>query len=343
MITIEVNNVNEALYEGLNWLSMIGVEETSRNGPVLVAPHPVVTIYRRPDRRVLFSPLRDANPFFHLFEAVWMLAGSNFVESVAFYASQMSQYSNDGETLRGAYGYRWRYAFGYDQLPQIIKQLKDSPDTRQAILTMWSANDLIDTDSLDKPCNMEIVFDCRGGVLNMTVMCRSNDAVWGAYGANAVHMSFLQEYVAASLGIPMGVYRQFSNNFHVYYEREDCKRLISKPGVVHKWDVKYTIHDRYRDGKVSPTPIFAGKFDQGSFLYDCEELVSTYKDPVPEKNISNTFLSKVVHPVMVAWLAHKEGDDQEAIYIVDRFCKSEDWSMACIEWLMRRIAKRVEQ
>ena len=32
--------------------------------------------------------------------------------------------------------------------------------------------------------------------LCMTVCNRSNDMLWGAYGANVVHMSMLQEFVA---------------------------------------------------------------------------------------------------------------------------------------------------
>ena len=40
--------------------------------------------------------------------------------------------------------------------------------------------------------------------------------LWGAYGANAVHMSVLQEYIAASLELEMGPYYQVSDSFHVY-------------------------------------------------------------------------------------------------------------------------------
>jgi hypothetical protein len=47
----------------------------SRAGDVLVAPHPVMSVTSIPTERVLFDPARDANPFFHLFESLWMLAG----------------------------------------------------------------------------------------------------------------------------------------------------------------------------------------------------------------------------------------------------------------------------
>ena len=46
------------------------------------------------------------------------------------------------------------------------------------------------------PCNTAIYFKVREGKLNMTVSNRSNDVIWGTFGANVVHMSILQEYVA---------------------------------------------------------------------------------------------------------------------------------------------------
>ncbi len=79
MNVISVRNVHEALPEALRFLRQTGVPRDSRNGAVLQAPCPVTTVYRRPDERVLFWPERDANPFFHFMESLWMLAGRNDV------------------------------------------------------------------------------------------------------------------------------------------------------------------------------------------------------------------------------------------------------------------------
>ena len=77
MHVIRARNVQEALVVGLQDLRRYGVERESRNGPVVVFPEPVTTVCERPEERVLFHCERDANPFFHLFEALWMLAGRN--------------------------------------------------------------------------------------------------------------------------------------------------------------------------------------------------------------------------------------------------------------------------
>jgi len=220
---VQAKNVNEALGEGLSLLKKVAVKAPSRNGEVLVAPGPVITEYENPKDRVLFSPLRDANPFFHLMEALWMLGGHNDVAWPQQFNSKFGLYSDDGLTVHGAYGHRWRNHFGQDQLNHIIRLLRTEPTTRRAVLAMWHPEgDLwkrgtaYPASGVDLPCNTHIYFSIGLTGLDMTVCCRSNDIIWGAYGANAVHMSILQEYIAAAIGVPVGSYFQFSNNFHAY-------------------------------------------------------------------------------------------------------------------------------
>ena len=89
---------------------------------------------------------------------------------------------------------------------------------------MWNPWGDLDSSSIDIPCNTNIYFKIREGELQMTVCNRSNDMIWGAYGANAVHMAVLQEYVAAQLDVPMGKYYQISDSFHVY-ENEQWEKI----------------------------------------------------------------------------------------------------------------------
>ena len=77
MIVISVENVNQAWAKALAHMALEGVEADSRNGRVRLTPWPVATVYARPWERVLFDPVRDANPIFHLHEALWMLAGES--------------------------------------------------------------------------------------------------------------------------------------------------------------------------------------------------------------------------------------------------------------------------
>ena len=112
MHVIESQGVSEAFYLGLQLLKENGIRRDSRAGEVIEYPEPVCTVYRAPEQRVLFYEERNANPFFHFFEAFWMLAGRQDVSYVTNFNKRMSEFSDDGVIFHGAYGYRWRNYFG---------------------------------------------------------------------------------------------------------------------------------------------------------------------------------------------------------------------------------------
>jgi hypothetical protein len=111
MIVIKARNVNDAWHQAKSVLKEYGVQRDSRVGPVLEAFWPVTTMYERPMERILFDPIRDVNPFFHFFEGLWMLSGRDDVKWISQYNSNIAQYSDNGLTFHGAYGYRWRQPF----------------------------------------------------------------------------------------------------------------------------------------------------------------------------------------------------------------------------------------
>lgn len=357
MKVIHAEDVNEALPMGLAYLKNQGLIGDSRNGTVLVAPTPVCTVYAKPTQRVLFSPTRDANPFFHFMESLWMLAGRNDVEFPAYYAGNIKTFSDDGKTLHGAYGYRWRKGQAGDQLEMIVEELKKNPESRRCVLQMWDATpEPLGFDDLyksvnggkDVPCNTHVYFDTIATgdaygedgvketfvgkpVLNMTVCCRSNDVVWGAYGANAVHFSFLQEYVARSAGLPIGVYRQISNNYHVYANRPDVEKLM---GVSEEF---------YGYGQIKPYPIMTN-LKMAEFDANLDMFFEMWK---PNKMLQaahfhDDFWRHVVIPMVNAHHAYKADNLEEAI-ILAHHIDARDWQLACVKWLMRRQAARTAE
>lgn len=350
--TITARNVNHALESGLHHLKNEGVITGSRNGPVLVAPGPVVTAYKKPMERVLWCPVRDANPFFHLFESMWMLAGRNDTATLTPLVPRMGMFSDDQKTLNGAYGYRWREHFGYDQLKEISKMLAKDPSTRRAVLSMWDPMgtpeeegdqlpDLVNQGSKDLPCNTHIYFDASRGKLDMTVCNRSNDVIWGAYGANSVHMSFLHEWMALASGLEVGIYYQFSNNYHIYVAREDVQRLLYCPATVDRahWRVDYQMLNEYNFAATqnNPRPLLTPNEWRAAhgFLDEMEEWCANggkLTQPL------YAFTQDVLNPVMQAHRLYKEGDTRRAVAALAQ-AKHSDWRTACLMWLNRRIFK----
>jgi thymidylate synthase len=225
----KTKNVHQVLPPLLNYLRRKGIRRDSRNGPVLVAPEPVTVTYEKPIERVMFWAARDCNPALHLYESLWMLSGRNDLTSVARYAKQFKAFSDDGKTLHGAYGHRWRRHFGQDQLIPIIERLKKNPDDRRCVLSMWDPTADLDRPGKDVPCNTIATFQRdHHGALDLTVFNRSNDLVWGLTGANGVHFGFLLEYMAAQIGCPIGRYHQITTNLHGYLKTMEPLESITR-------------------------------------------------------------------------------------------------------------------
>lgn len=358
---ISANSVSDALHQGLHHLAGFGLRSPSRNGDVLVSPYPVVTTYSRPLNRVLVNPVRDANPFFHLFESLWMLAGRNDLAFPQTFVSTFGQFSDDGETLHGAYGFRWREAFGFDQLEVIVAELRDNPQSRRCVLQMWDATETANDfgeggmDDLhramnggkDVPCNVTAFFDTIGDKLNLNVMCRSNDAVLGAHGANAVHFSFLLEYVSLMTDIPMGVYRQFSTNYHLYTELYPGLKFPTEDSIMRLADsvLNSDVYSgpgplRSRDFSASAVrhvvPLFMPG-EERSFHEDVQAFMEFDCD-----DFESGFFTGVVKPMYDAWSAWK-GKQFEAAYNMTLAIRADDWRLAAQDWLAVRDARRKEK
>lgn len=323
---IYARNVNEAYVYGMQKMEDIGVLQESRNGPVYVLEDPVVTTFQRPNERVLFNEVRDANPFFHFMESLWMLGGRDDVEFVHFFNNNIVQYSDDGKKFHGAYGHRWRKHFAYDQLTHIIEAFRKDPTDRRQVLSMWDG--YIDPNKAlkggkDVPCNLMVLFKVVSERLDMTVFNRSNDIIWGAYGANCVHMSFLQEYMATMIGRKVGGYHQISNNFHAYVNifEEKIKGLQPAP------------YDPYQRNEVFPEPLMD---DPRTFDAD---LVSFLKQGFSsERGIpvySNKFFSGTAQPLLEAWIQWKKKNKEQSMREIQKVTAT-DWRRAGKEWLIRR-------
>lgn len=359
MLVNKADTVSQALSNGLHYLRVGGIKQPSRVGDVIVSRMPVMTVYQNPLNRVLFSPIRDANPFFHVMEALWMLAGRDDLPWLTQFNKRFASYSDDGgQTQPGAYGYRWRNYFGYDQLETIITELKHNPQTRRAVLAMWDGGtrptkvggDLYYNEGLgdlmsaiagsnDVPCNTHAYFDTIDGKLNMTVCCRSNDILWGAYGANAVHFSFLLEYVAAATGIPMGVYRQFSNNFHMYTNvvaEEHIMPLVRDVEASDRYLTGSYASRTYVQPDLRRVPLVAA--DEEPLAYTLDTFFQHENVMDPSFSFGVRFMDTVAAPMYRAWQAHKDKDYRTAIEIAETV-KAEDWKIACVEWLQRRMLK----
>lgn len=326
MKAFNVMNVNEAFPLEINTIKHDGVARQSRNGPVIEFPEPVATTYKSPMERVLFNKKRMCNPFFHSMEGLWIIGGYRDVEFLDYFNSQMKQYSDDGDTFWGAYGWRLRSNNGFDQIEKAISLLKKNPADRRIVTTMWGPELDLGQSKLDHPCNTHIYWKVRDGALHMTVCCRSNDLLYGKLGANVVHFSMLQEYVAHRAGYTVGPYTQMSDSLHVYTELpvwENVKDTSYVPEDYYSTD--------YAELIVKPYPMFK----------DCEvrdweaDLLDFMIDPQTDQIFRTPYFQDVVQPISLVWWEHKK--TRHGLRYLDSI-KATDWRKGCEIWLKEKEA-----
>ena len=215
----------------------------------------------------------------------------------------MKQYSDNGKIFHGAYGYRWRQHFNIDQIALIIKRLSNDPTDRRCVLQIWDSTVDLDSNKIDIPCNTHVYFKVRENLLHMTVCCRSNDIIWGAYGANVVHFSVLQEYVAQRLGLEMGEYVQISDSYHAYVD------VLKKTIAV-------------LEEPVSSYPVLRNIKYPTEWKWD--DLVSS------------EFYQLIADPLQQSWWKWRQYKDIKSAIESANKIQSADWKQACVQWLERR-------
>ena len=339
MDVINCRNVNDGFIKAMDMLSFDQQDiRESRAGNVIEHDVPVATVYEKPYERVLFEEIRDANPFFHFMEGLWMLAGRNDLEFVKQYNQRMSEYSDDGKTLHGAYGWRWIDYFQktpvnkVNQLEIIIRRLKEDPTDRRCVLQMWDPVQDLDRKGVDVPCNTTIYFKVRNNELLMTVCCRSNDAIWGTFGANIVHMSMLHEYMASAIGVSIGAYTQVSDSFHAYTKVfEDMHTKLEESDVFDFYSMKH-FENPYENRAINYYPMVNSDNieEWNKDLYKFLE-----RKPFEDIDFNDIFFSHVAAPLQDAWFLHKQGETDDAMSEVQN-CIATDWATAGFDWLLRR-------
>ena len=331
MKVLKARNVNDALLLGIDLFNSpvnFRVQE-SRNGTTYEALEPVTTVYSKPCERVCLIKQRDANPFFHFIESLWMLAGRKDLKPLTYFVESMKDFSDDGENLWGAYGWRWRSYFLKDQLTILVKMLKENPEDRRAVLQMWDPKQDLNRQGKDIPCNTNIYFKIRDDKLNMTVCNRSNDMLWGAYGANVVHMSILQEYMAAAIGVEVGVYRQVSDSFHVYLNSvwDKVKHIEINPYTFRFTENPYDTLQNYKH-----IPLFT---DTDNLSADLDRFFNT---PFAYRNYAgwtNAMFPDIAIPMKAAYVYYKKKDFNSS-YKMLYSIKALDWRTACLDWVRKR-------
>ena len=130
---------------------------------------------------------------------------------------KLQEMREDG-TIGKAYGYQ---IAKYKQLDKLIKTIKEDPDSRRMIVTLWNIEDL--EDMALQPCAYETLWDVGDGYLNCMLIQRSGDMGLGV-PFNTAQYAALQCMIGQVTGLKPGKFTHVINNAHIYENHVDALR-----------------------------------------------------------------------------------------------------------------------
>ena len=328
-----------------------------------------MTRLRNPRRRVLTVYGRNLNPFFNLAECLWIANGCSDAEWICYFNSKLRQVLDpppprplhdrntpQPEHFHAPYGERIRRSGRHakedrrlcqerDQLHDCYSALRNDPETRQAVITLWNpALDNPTVQTLDRPCNIAVTFKLRFRKLWMTVMNRSNDALYGLTSTNIVQFSTLQELLASWLGVDVGPYTHYSDSLHLYVVDPFTKEL-------NRWAKEdpegFPLYDY-----VEPVPMdFCTPYESSTTLLtlmrwlpwrNWEEGQEGLLEQMAElrRNAMQGFCScpywDSVGWALTAWAIHKEKKDWQLVFKALSKMRARDWGVECFRFMLER-------
>jgi len=212
-------DVFDQLLEDRELISASRGKFTEILGAMLVLHNPRARLSRSESKGKVFTALG---------ELFWYLSKTNDLEFMEYYLpDRYMKESDDGITVRSGYGERLFGLNGHNQIQNIIELLRKKPTTRRAVIQLFDASD-ISEDFKSIPCTCTLQFIIRDNKLNLLVNMRSNDAFIGL-PHDVFTFTMLQEIVAYSVNVDVGIYIHSVGSLHLYEENhENAKTYLSE-------------------------------------------------------------------------------------------------------------------
>lgn len=187
-------------------------------------------------------------------ELLWFLKGDTNVKYLQDNGVRIwNEWADENGDLGHVYGYQWRswpdYNGGHlDQISEVIRQIKETPDSRRIIVSAWNVADLPEMKL--PPCHLLFQFYVADGRLSLQLYQRSADTFLGV-PFNIASYALLLMMVAQVTGLKAGDFVHTTGDTHLYLNHLEQARLqltreprplphmIINPEVKNLFDFKY--------------------------------------------------------------------------------------------------------
>ncbi len=189
-------------------------------------------------------------------ELLWFLKGDTNVHYLQENGVRIwNEWADENGDLGHVYGYQWRswptYNGGHiDQIKEVIRQIKETPDSRRMIVSAWNVADL---DKMNlPPCHLLFQFYVADGRLSLQLYQRSADTFLGV-PFNIASYALLLQMMAQVTELKAGDFVHTTGDTHLYLNHlEQAQLQLTRtprplPRMVINPDVKDLFDFRYED------------------------------------------------------------------------------------------------
>jgi len=163
-----------------------------------------------------------------IYELLWFLRGDTNAHWLQERGVRIwNEWADPDGDLGHIYGYQWRswpdYNGGHiDQITDVIRQIKETPDSRRLIVSAWNVADLGNMNL--PPCHILFQFYVADGRLSLQLYQRSADTFLGV-PFNIASYSLLLMMVAQVTGLRPGDFVYTTGDTHLYLNHLEQERL----------------------------------------------------------------------------------------------------------------------
>lgn len=163
-----------------------------------------------------------------IYELLWFLRGDTNAKWLQERGVRIwNEWADPDGNLGHIYGYQWRSWPDYnggriDQITNVIRQIRENPDSRRLIVSAWNVADLGNMNL--PPCHILFQFYVADGRLSLQLYQRSADTFLGV-PFNIASYSLLLMMVAQVTGLKAGDFVYTTGDTHLYRDHLDLARL----------------------------------------------------------------------------------------------------------------------
>lgn len=179
-----------------------------------------------PEENIIKTPWRKWSHNYAQYEWQWYLSQNPNAEEISKRAPIWKNMMDENGNVNSNYGYQWSRN---NQLEKVIDILRKDPTSRRGSISLYDGKE-IDNYQKDTICTYAINFHIDLDRLNMQVMMRSNDLVFG-FCNDQYCFSELQKLVARELDYDIGAYFHYTCNMHIYKRHYNLRQdWLNKKG-----------------------------------------------------------------------------------------------------------------